>query len=158
MCSAYTVLAQRPESFDGISVNISQNENLFSLRHDSVLITHCRQRIIGVEFVGVYFCFLFNVCIYNRHDGFGLSIVNRLSNQISAALNHPKNRSLGFRASALIVSRALARVFVLFFAAVIQLIHLDVATQKVMSFTQHLANKIAHAPSRLIGYARFPLN
>ena len=123
-----------------------------------MLITHYRQRIVGVELIGINFCSFFNVCVHNWHDCFGLSIVNRSSNQLATALDHSKYSRLGFCASALIVSSSLACMFILFFAAVVRLVHFNIAFKWIISFAQHLADKIAHTPSRLVSNARLTLN
>src|SRR5688500_2458083 len=112
-------------------MNFVNDENLLTMRNDIVLVSHVRQDVINIEFIGKNLRTFFNVRVNNRHDGFGLEILDFMNTQFSVTLHDSQNRSLGFGASSLRAFRSFVRVLVLFFPAIVRLVYFNISAKWV---------------------------
>src|SRR5271157_166143 len=113
--AAYPVLSLRPKALDSIRMSITQDINLFGMRHRSMFVTHDWKRIVNPKLIGINLCAFVNVIGNDWINRASLYVLDLANFQLPTAFYHAENRRLGLSASSLIISRPFAGVFVLFF-------------------------------------------
>ncbi len=145
-------LDKTPETFDGIRVNLADDIDALAMVDSLMLVSPSIKPVVGAKGIsedGGFREYMFldesAQCVrfhVGRNEGANLPL----------ALNHTDNRSFLGSASA----RSLGP------APVVRLIHFDFATESAnrpaLFIGQHRANLFEHAPRRLVGHSRFPLN
>jgi hypothetical protein len=148
--AANTILDHRPEAFNRIGMNITDHVNIIGVQNLIMLVSHSVQAVVNRIFVCVDLRALLDLVFHKRENGRAFGIRNGFDLDFTFAFNNTHNRSFILRAApALATSVPTTKI---------TFVNLDLTAKRVLIFVKAFANFVAHAPSSLVGHARFSLN
>lgn len=155
-----TVLHKRPESFDGLRMNVTSDIDFFAVANPPMIVVFpvLVQAVIGTVVIGENEIRWQNVLPNQAVQGFLLHIGSHECADAASPLNESDNGSFRF-----LIQSGCASLMAALTATEIRLIDFygllaPAQLRRVLRFIQHGANLLKHAPRRLVRHARLALN
>ena len=144
------ILYQRPKTVDGVCMAVAHHVDVVRVKDFFVTITHFAKSVVDWIFVRIKFRAFIDFILNNREKRLALGIRNsvRFDLPVFPSGNSYNGSFIRRAASAFSASRPTE----------VRLVNFDFPIHRVNIFGKHLADFLAHSPSRFVGNASLALD